>query len=58
MVDLEVLAATEQEIHAIVKVNNSDPPWLLSSVYGSLRLVERKILWENVCSVSVLHNLP
>ena len=58
MADLEVLATTEQEIHAIVKVNNFDHPWLLSLIYGSLRFAERNILWENLCFVSTLHNLP
>ena len=58
MADLEVLATTEQEIHAIVKVNNFDHPWLLSLIYGSPRFAERKILWENLCFVSTLHNLP
>lgn len=58
MVDMEVLAATEQEIHAIVKVINTDFSWLLSSIYGSPRFAERTIFWENLCSVSLLHNLP
>ena len=58
MVDLDVLAATEQEIHAIVKVLNSPTPWLLSSIYGSLRFEERQVLWDNLYSISLLHNLP
>ena len=58
MANLEVLATTEQEIHAIVKVYNFDHPWLLSSIYGSPRFAKRKILWENLCPVSTLHNLP
>lgn len=44
MVDMEVLAATEQEIHAIVKVINTNFSWLLSSIYGSPRFAERTIL--------------
>ena len=58
MVDLDVLTATEQEIHAIVKVNSSSSSWLLSSIYGSPRFAERLILWDNLCTVSRLHNLP
>ena len=58
IVDLDVLAATEQEIHAIVKVLNSPTPWLFLSIYGSPRFEERQVLWDNLCSVSVLHNLP
>ena len=58
MVDLDVLAATKQEVHAIVKVLNSPTPWLLSSIYGSPRFEERQVLWDNLCLVSLLHNLP
>lgn len=47
-VDVFVLAATEREIHATIKVCNSNLPWLISSVYESPRLVERKILWANL----------
>lgn len=47
-VDVFVLVATEQEIHAMIKVCNSDLTWLISSVYASPRLVERKILWVNL----------
>ena len=58
MVDLNVLAATKQEVHAIVKVLNSPTPWLLSSIYGSPRFEERQVLWDNLCLVSLLHKLP
>ena len=58
MVDMDVLTAMKQEIHAIVKVLSSPSPWLLSSIYGSPRFEERQILWDNLCSVSFLHGLP
>ncbi|KAK7852788.1 factor of dna methylation 1 [Quercus suber] len=58
MVDMDVLTAMEQEILAIVKVLSSPSPWLLSSIYGSPRFEERQILWDNLCSVSLLHDLP
>ena len=58
MVDMDVLTAMEQEIHAIVKVFSSPSPWILSSIYESLRFKECQILWDNLCSVSLLHNLP
>ena len=57
-VEVFVLAATEQEIHATIKVCNSEFTWLISSVYASPRLAERKILWANLSQVALLHNLP
>ena len=57
-VEVFVLAATEQEIHATIKVCNSDFTWLISSIYASPRLAERKILWANLSQVALLHNLP
>ena len=58
MVDIEVLTTTKQETHAIFKVNSSDLSQLLSSIYGNLRFVEHLILWDNLFSISLLHNLP
>jgi hypothetical protein len=57
-VDVSVLDATEQEIHAVIKVLASNFSWLLSSIYASPHLVERKILWNNLTQVASLHNLP
>ena len=48
----------EQEIHASVKVCNSNTTWLISSIYASPRLVERRILWSNLSKVAELHSLP
>lgn len=53
-----MLAATEQGIHATIKVCNSDLTWLITIVYASPRLVERKLLWSNLSQVALLHNLP
>ena len=53
-----VLAATEQEIHATIKVCNSDFTWLISCIYASPHLAERKIFWANLSQVALLHNLP
>ena len=58
MVEMEVLATTEYEIHAIVKVINSNLSWLLSSIYGSPRFAKCTLFWENLCSISLLRNLP
>ena len=52
------LSSTEQEIHATVKVCSSNLTWLLSAIYASPRLAERRILWENLKIVAHLHNLP
>ena len=53
-----VLSSTEQEIHATIKVCNSDSTWLISIVYASPCIMERKILWSNLFEVAKLHNLP
>lgn len=55
---MDVLTTTKQEIHIIVKVITFPSPQLLSSIYGSPRFEEFQILWENLCSVSLLHDLP
>ena len=58
--DAEVilLDSTEQEIHATVKVCSSNLTWLISTIYASPRLVERKMLWSNLSEVANLHTLP
>ena len=57
-VDVIVLSSTEQEIHATIKVCNSDSTWIISTVYASPRIMERKILWSNLSEMAKLHNLP
>ena len=57
-VDVSVLAATEQEIHAVIKVRSSTFAWFLSSIYASPRIMEQKILWGNLAQVASLHSLP
>ena len=56
-VEVLPLSSTEQEIHAIVKVRSSNLTWLLSAIYASPRLAERKILWENLKTVAHLHKI-
>ena len=58
--DVEVLplSSTEQEIHANIKVRSFNFTWLISAIYASPRIVERRILWENLKTVAHLHNLP
>ena len=55
---MDVLSATEQEIHAIVQVSPHSQHWLLSAIYGSPCFRERCMLWENLKMLSVRHNLP
>ena len=55
---MDILSATEQEIHAIVQVRSLSQPWLLSAINGSPRFKERCILWNNLRVLFVRHNLP
>lgn len=57
-VDVFVLSSTELEIHATIRVCNSNSTWLISTVYASPRIIERKILWSNLSEVAKLHNIP
>ncbi|KAK7836759.1 putative ribonuclease h protein [Quercus suber] len=57
-VEVFVLSATEQEIHATVKVCHLNLTWLISPIYASPRVNERRILWANLMQVAKLHNLP
>ena len=47
-VEVFMLLATEQEIHATVKVCHSNLTWLITPIYASPRINERKILWSNL----------
>ena len=59
-VEVIELSTTKQEVHALVNLNslNSQGPWLLSIVYASLKLVKRRLLWDNLSTVARLHALP
>lgn len=57
-VEVEAITTTEQEIHAMIKVNSSNLTWLLSTVYASPRFHERIALWGNLETVASNHNLP
>ena len=57
-VEILPLSSTKQEIHATVKVRSSNISWLLSAIYASPRLAERRILWDNLKTMAHLHNLP
>ena len=58
MVHVEVLASTEQEIHAIIRVRSQSLNWIISAIYASPRFVERCMLWENLKLIATLHDLP
>lgn len=57
-VEINPLSNTEQEIHAVVKVLNSNSSWLISTIYASPRSTERHILWNNLNKVAELHDMP
>ena len=42
----------------MITPNYSSSPWLLSTIYANPRLVERRLLWENLLAVSMLHSFP
>lgn len=56
--DIQFQASTEQEIHALVKVPNTNSTFLLSAIYASPRYRERKILWENLETIAETHKYP
>ena len=56
-VDVTPLANTEQEIHATVKVQNSNSSWLFTAVYANPRSAERFILWNNLIKTAELHDM-
>lgn len=56
--EVSTLSSTEQEIHVVVKVMNSNSSWLFIAVYASPKAAKRHILWENLIEVVELHNMP
>ena len=58
LVQVEALATTEQEVHAIVRVRTQSFNWLISAIYASPRFEERCILWDNLKMLADMHDLP
>ena len=58
LVQVEALATTEQEVHAIVRVRIQSFNWLISAIYASPRFEERCILWDNLKMLADMHDLP
>ena len=56
--EISLLANTEQEIHATLKVHASNLSRLFSAIYASPRQAERRILWSNIEEVGRLHSMP
>lgn len=56
--EVVLLAATEQVIHATIKVHCSNLSCFISAIYTSPHLAERRILWSNLMEVAKLHNHP
>ena len=52
------LANTEQEIHTVVKVRNSNFSWLFTAIYASPRTAKRHVLWDNLIKVAEMHDIP
>ena len=57
-VEITALGNTEQEIHAVVNVRNSNFSWLFTAIYASPRTAERHVLWDNLIKVAEMHNMP
>ncbi|XP_075079255.1 uncharacterized protein LOC142164715 [Nicotiana tabacum] len=51
-VAVEKVETTPQGIHAMVKVSPNYPPWLVSAIYASNLLANRKLLWDNLITIS------
>ncbi|XP_023912416.1 uncharacterized protein LOC112024003 [Quercus suber] len=58
LVNVDVLATTEQEIHAIIRVRAQTCHWLISAIYANPRFAKRCILWNNIKLLAVMHDLP
>ena len=56
--EVKLLSSTKQEIHAVVKVLNSNSSWLFTAIYASPRSAERHFLWNNSNKVAELHDMP
>ncbi|XP_075079762.1 uncharacterized protein LOC142165010 [Nicotiana tabacum] len=51
-VSVNEVVTTPQGIHAMVKVLPNHTPWLFSAIYASNNLADKKLLWENLITIS------
>jgi len=58
LVQVDVLAAIEQEIHALIRVRSQTFSWLISAIYASPRFEEGCMLWNNLRMLANMHDLP
>lgn len=56
--EIQLLGATDQEIHVNVKIPLSQFSWVLTTIYASVDIAERLILWQNLKNVADNMNLP
>ena len=56
--DIDLLVATEQEIHANVKVCCSNLTWFITAIYASPHLAERRLVWSHLSKIAKPHNHP
>ncbi|GMP46214.1 hypothetical protein CsSME_00014459 [Camellia sinensis var. sinensis] len=54
----DIIAQTQQEVHAWIQVLSKPSPWLFSAIYASPILSSRRILWENRTTLANSHNAP
>lgn len=47
-VEITALANTEQKIHTVVKVRNSNSSWLFTAIYVSPKAAKINVLWNNL----------
>ena len=58
LVQVDVLATTEQEIHVLIQVRSQTFSWLISAIYASPRFEEGCMLWNNLRMLANMHDLP
>ncbi|KAK4719067.1 hypothetical protein R3W88_017405 [Solanum pinnatisectum] len=51
ILELDEIATTRQEIHAMVKVLTTNNSWLFSCIYASTYRESHKILWDNLKTI-------
>ena len=58
LVQVDVMASTEQEIHALIRVRSQNFSWIISAIYASPMFFKRCLLWDNLKMLASFHNLP
>lgn len=58
VVTVTCVRQSTRELHAMVKVNLNNIPWLLSIIYASTYTTQRNMLWDNFYNVKSQYNGP